>query len=177
MGTFKDIVRNSRKTEKAFKLGHTIKDENGDVEGIVEFVKKSGGIEPVAKSVTIRFTDGEVVLNVEDKTKRGIRVVFFEEERNHYHINVHSAILDATRPFHLLGRLPQILENLAQIGEGQSEGEKAFMNYFSKKKYPWFETWEGSSIFSISPIRSRPERTYNPTRFFYDPREAIFRCC
>ena len=169
MGTFKDIVRNSKKAEKVFKLGCTFKDENGDVEGIFEFVEKSGGIEPVAKSVTVKFTDGEIVLNIDDTAERGIRVVPFDEERNHYHIDLHSAIFDATRPFLLLGRLPQVLDNLAQIGEGQSEGGKAFMNYFSDKKYPWFETWEGPSVFSISPIRSRPERTYNPTRIFYDP--------
>ena len=32
MGTFKDIVRNSRKKEKTFTLGFSFSTENGDVE-------------------------------------------------------------------------------------------------------------------------------------------------
>ena len=45
MGIFKDIVRNSRKTEKVFKLGFTFGGQNEDIECTVEFVEKEGEIE------------------------------------------------------------------------------------------------------------------------------------
>ena len=40
MGIFKDIIRNSTKKEKTFKLGFTIRGRNEDVECTVEFLKK-----------------------------------------------------------------------------------------------------------------------------------------
>ena len=40
MGTFKNIVRNSRKKEKSFKLGFTFQDNKENVISTVEFVEK-----------------------------------------------------------------------------------------------------------------------------------------
>jgi hypothetical protein len=70
MGVFRDIVRNSRKTEKAFKLGFAFGGKNEDVECTVEFFEKKGGFEPAVKSITVKFTDGEMVLRrVDDITE------------------------------------------------------------------------------------------------------------
>ena len=62
MGVFRDIVRNSKKKEKAFELGFTFGGENEDLDFIVEFAEKKGGFEPIVKSITIKFIDGEMVL-------------------------------------------------------------------------------------------------------------------
>ena len=40
MGTFRDIVRNSRKKEKVFRLEFTSKHADEDVQWTVEFIKK-----------------------------------------------------------------------------------------------------------------------------------------
>ncbi len=162
MGTFKDIVRNSRKKEKTFTLGFTFRTENGDVEWTVQFVKKKGGIEPTAKSVTLTFTDSEIVLSADDKLPY-MRLASFDEEQNQYCIYVNSDILDTSPPLFLLGHLR---------GEGRSEGEKALANYLEKRERaipPWWKMRESLSVFSTAPIRSRPKRTYDPTREFYDP--------
>ena len=45
MGVFRDIVRNSKKKEKAFELGFTFGGENEDIECAVEFAEKKGGFE------------------------------------------------------------------------------------------------------------------------------------
>ena len=94
MGVFKDIVRNSRKTEKTFKLGFTLNWpdlEIDPVEYIVEFVEKKGGVEPVVRSITRKFTDGEIIVRANNIT--GVRLAFCDKKRNRYHIDVSSRTL------------------------------------------------------------------------------------
>ena len=164
MGTFRDIVRNSRKKEKAFTLGFTFRGENEDVECTVEFVEKKDGVEPVIKSIIMRFTDGEVVFKIGDKPERDARLVDFNEKQNQYQIDCGTDIFTNLS----LGIFLDFLE-------GQSEGKFALAKYLEAHENsvssvfrPW-EIWRTISVFSTSPIRSRPKRTYDPTREFYDP--------
>ena len=163
MGIFRDIVRNSRKTEKAFKLGFTFRGTNEDVECTVEFVKKEGGIEPVARSATLKFTDGEIVLSTVDVVGPYIRFTC-DKELNQYRVDVNSDFLDA--PFFLL-------RHVTHVRGEQSEGKVALANYLKKKEAhmgtPWWKMEEGLAVFSTAPTRSRPKRTYDPTREFDDP--------
>ena len=94
MGIFRDIVRNSRKTEKAFTLGFT----NGDVEYTVEFTEKRGGVEPVVRSITVKFTDGEIVIRASDTVGDRMRLASCDKEQNQYHIDVSSVALDIYPP-------------------------------------------------------------------------------
>ena len=97
MGIFRDIVRNSRKTEKVFTLGAT----NGDVEYTVEFAEKKGGVEPVVKSITVKFTGGEVVIRASDTVGDRMRLTSCDKEQNQYHIDVSSVVfgyLSSSRP-------------------------------------------------------------------------------
>ena len=92
-----------------------------------------------------------------------MRLASFNQEQNQYCIYVNSDILDTSPPLFFLGRLKE---------EGRSEGEKTLVNYLEKRKHairPWWEMREELSVFSTAPIRSRPKRTYDPTREFYDP--------
>ena len=164
MGTFRDIVRNSRKKEKAFTLGFTFRGENEDVKCTVEFVEKKDGVEPVIKSITMGFTDGEVVFKIGDKPERDARLVDFNEKQNQYQIDCGTDIFTNLS----LGIFLDFLE-------GQSEGKFALAKYLEAHENsvssvfrPW-EIWRTISVFSTSPIRSRPKRTYDPTREFYDP--------
>ena len=55
----------------------------------------------------------------------------------------------------------------------ESKGEITFSKYFKKKIKkiecsPW-DIFRTMSVFSTSPVRSRPKRTYDPTREFDDP--------
>ena len=59
--------------------------------------------------------------------------------------------------------------------KGQSDGKTALAKYLkargpavSSGYQPW-DIWDSVSVFSTSPIRSRPKRTYDPTREFDDP--------
>lgn len=164
MGTFKDIVRKSRKKEKAFTLGFTFRGENEDVEYTAEFVEKKGGVEPVINSITVKFTDGEIVFMTGDKLARDARLIDFDEKQNQYRIDCGTDIFTSLS----LGIFLKFLE-------GQSEGKIALAKYLEAHENsvssifgPW-EIWHTISVFSTSPIRSRPQRTYDPTREFYDP--------
>ena len=163
MGIFRDIVRNSRKTEKAFTLGFTFKDENEDIEWTVEFVEKEGGIEPSVRLVTLKFTDGEIVLSADNKSEVDIRLAFCNKKQNYYRADVDSNVLDRTR-------FPLLLDLLLFKGE---EVVKVFGNYLSEKEehvgLSWWKITEGIAVFSTSPIRSQPKRTYDPMREFDDP--------
>ncbi len=163
MGTFKDIVRNSRKKEKAFTLGFTFTGENEDVECVVDFVEKENGVEPIIKSMTMKFTDGEVVFKIGNEPQRDARLVSFDEKQNQYQVDCGTDILTNLS----LGIVLNFLE-------GQSEGKVALGKYLEAHENsvssifrPW-EVWRTISVFSTSPIRSRPKRTYDPTRESYD---------
>ena len=99
MGTFRDIVRNSRKKEKVFRIGFVSKYANEDIEWTVEFVEKKEGIEPTVSSVTITFIDGEIVIKAEDNTDMGMRLDSFNEKQNQYRIFCDVDVLNSIPSF------------------------------------------------------------------------------
>ncbi len=164
MGIFKDIVRISRKTEKTFRLGFAFRDKHEDIECVVEFVKKKGGDEPAIGSATITFTDGTIVLNSDGEEKGGLPYTYFNKEQDRYLIGVNSATLDSNSPSFLLSRF-------RHRGSRGTEVENALADYLHEKKGGLGDSWEmgGSPVFSMSPIRSQPKRTYDKMREFDDP--------
>ena len=165
MGTFRDIVRNSKKKEKTFKLGYVYKYDNENIEVTVEFTEKVRGIEPVVSSIIMKFTDGKIIFESEDKIDRDVRLISFNQKQNQYQIVTSSEVLNNYPLFLLL-----------HSSQGESEGEIAFSNYLKKKNkeaerrgFEPFDPLQNLSIFSTSPVRSRPKRTYDPTREFNDP--------
>lgn len=167
MGIFKDIVRNSKKKDKVFKLGFTFRQGNEDIECVVEFVRKKEGIEPAINLLTIKFIDGELICEPDDGvTGEVIRLVSFEEENNKYKIAYASSLQFRFPPFYLYHL----------ISRKSSKGVKALMRYLRNKEesmgkggFPQQMIMPDISAFSTSPIRSRPKRTYDPTRIFDDP--------
>ncbi len=162
MGTFRDIVRNSTKKEKNFKLGFASKYNNEDTETTIEFVEKKAGIEPVVSSITMKLIDGEIIVRSEDAMGRELRLDSFNEEQNRYKITCDTDRLNEYAVYFFFGPFTR-----------ESNSEIAFSEYFKKKvkKFecsPW-DIFREMSVFSTSPVRSRPKRTYDPTREFDDP--------
>ena len=169
MGIFRDILRNSRNNEKAFKLGFKVKFGNENVECTAEFVEKRGGFEPAVRSLTLNFTDGKVVVNVAEKEEElwpKMNLVSFDEEKNEYHLTCGSSELGFITPSFLFafGHLEEV-----------SEGEKAFNEYRKAKAESIEDNITGwlrlgsTEVFSAAPIRSRPGRTFDATRVSDDP--------
>ena len=163
MGIFRDIVRNSRKKEKAFKLGFTFEGDSEDVEYTVAFVQKRDGFEPAIKSMTLKFTDGEIVFKRGETGKDGVRLTDFDATKNQYHIEMS----DGFPPFFRFS--PFFIHIWMSMLKGK--GKHALEKYLKKKDMDKNDLGMMSAIsaFSTSPIRSRPKRTYDPTREFNDP--------
>lgn len=166
MGIFRDIVRNSTKKGNAFKLGFTFTGDREDVEYTVECIKKKDGLEPAIESVTTKFTDGEIVFKTKDTNDLpSIEISNYEDKLNKYHIDINNFphILD-------LNSFYSIAYGVIGLGIRSRYGDvgkKALQNYLKRKcdnigsiQIP---------VFSTSPVRSRPKRTYDPTREFNDP--------
>ena len=185
MGIFRDIVRSSRKTEKAFKLGFSITGGNEKVECTVEFAERRNSYETIVKSITMKFSDGEMVFTrIDDTTEWSIgapvqragattwtevqrmRLASIDEKRNHFRVDVDSHFLDHTSFPSLVDRVPY-----------RGEGERTLANYLEKKEnqvgVPWWRIGENLTVISASPIRSQPKRAYNLTSESYDPEGSV----
>ena len=172
MGTFKDIVRNSRKKEKIFKLGFASKYSNEDVEWTVEFVERKGGGEPTISSIAIRFSDGAVVFEIRDDSEMMMHLAAFDKKRNQYRVVCGADVFTRLS----LSSLLDFLDDLPiSFLKGDSAGKTALAKYLGartgaeRSRYDPWDIWNSLSVFSTSPIRSRPERTYDPMREFNDP--------
>ena len=162
MGNFRDIIRNSKNKEKSFKLGFASKYNNEDIETIIELVEKKKGIEQVVSSITMKLTDGEIIVRSEDSIDRELRLDSFDEEQHLYKIACNT---DRLNEYSVYFFFPSFTR--------ESKGEKAFTDYFEKKIKefgcsPW-DVFRTMSVFSSSPIRSQPKRTYDIVRNFDDP--------
>ena len=167
MGIFKDIVRNSKPKGNTFELGFAYKHTNEDVKWTVKFVEKKGGFEPAVSSVTLKFTDGEILLETGDNSITDSRLTSFNEKQNQYKIVCEDNKLESFFSyisFRLLG------DSSMDFLEGQPEGKSALENYLKKRRdsirriYGPGTIWPRGPVFSTSPIRSKPKRTYDPTR-------------
>ncbi len=168
MGIFRDIVRRSRKPEKNFCLGFNFEDKDELVEFTVRYIEKSGGLEPSVESMSIKFSDGEIVLKSRDNIKWRFEPTILDEKRNQYHLDVGTERLNSDDPF-----FPLIYFINKRLDE-KSEHQRAFSRYLRDKLEkgngflsPGYEPI--IPVFSTSPVRSRPKRIYDPTREFQDP--------
>ena len=167
MGTFRDIVRNSKKKEKKFQLGFTYKHNNENIQTTVELVEKNKGLEPTVNWVAIKLADGEIVIQVEDATKKETRLGSFDEKQNQYKIICGVDVLN--EPNFSFFFDPYFFTN-------ESKGEISFLKYldrtsdkFEESIYRPWDVFKTLLPLSTSPVRSRPKRTYDPTREFNDP--------
>ena len=167
MGIFRDIVRNSKNEKKVFKWGLSSNSRDEDVECVVEFVEKRGEFEPTVESVTLKFTDGKIVVKASDEQGLKPHLTSYDEKENEYHLICGSYAFG--------DRWPSYLFTFGLLGE-QSEGQIALKEFLEAKEESIggniFPTWMrlgSTAVFSIAPIRSRPERTYDATSVSDDP--------
>ena len=178
MGTFRDIVRRSKRPEKSFRLGLTFESKTEKVECTVEFVEKAGGFEPAVRSVTLGFADGEIVFRTDDSVEL-MDLVWADQERNQYRIGVEPGYFEWH--MQLDGPLTKLFEGtdfFDKNGEGRTECENSLRDFVMKKYWSihkgrdYVNEWgilEGIDVISTSPIRSQPKRTYDLTVEYNDP--------
>ena len=173
MGTFKDIVRNSTKKGQSFNLGFTCKYKNENLEWTVEFVQKKEGIEPTVNSATAKFSDGEIIFQTNEHVEWHINLAHSDEKRNQYRIDCEMGLLERPSFEFFFDLLKD--SRIRHASKGRSKEKIALEKYLESHETsersiygPW-DIGYNLSVFSTSAIRSRPKRTYDPTREFNDP--------
>ena len=159
MGNFEDVVRNSRKKGKTFKLGFNFEHGKENVEWILEFVEQKGKLEPAVDAASLRFSDGKIVCIPDFGLELDTHVADFDGENNQYHI-VHG--------YDLVSEFPPSAFLRYIMSGAESEDEKALQKYLKTKPTA---LWRDKPIlvFSIAPIRSHPKQSYNATEVSDDP--------
>ena len=159
MENFRDIVRNSRKKEKTFKLGFNFEHEKENVEWILEFGQEKKTHQPVVIAASLKFRDGEIACIRDFGLERDTHLADVDVTKNRYRI-IHGCNL--TSEFPPSAFLRQVM------CEADSEDEKALQRYLKTKPAT---LWQDKPIpvFSVAPIRSHPRPSYNSTKISDDP--------
>ncbi len=175
MGSFVDIVRKSNPRKKRFRLGVASQSEEGAIEYILECMEREKGSEPVVLEERYIFENGEIIVKEarqqDAHSNRGVfswldfRVTLERTDRiEKFAVETIRSSL-GRHAFELLEYLLFLMrveirdKDLPQL----SPGEVKFQN-FLKQSQP---LWSKASFYgtqSFAPIRSKPQRTYNPLK-------------
>ena len=178
MGAFADIARRSTPKKKSFMLGFEFKSENGgeEVKYFLTLTEKEKGSEPIVQEQRFFNSNDQVVL-VRDERETGA------ERRTRLRHNFENFIASTEesgrRTFLVKVREPfsymSFFENWEYawpiLREGRrniSSLEKEFRECAKRLSEPFRERWNGYS-YSFAPIRSKPQRTYDPLKETISP--------
>ena len=151
MGSFREVVRKSRPLLDSFKLGVTIAGDQGRrATYTAKLAELRGGARAEVDSATWFFDDYRIVV------RRGRDMSMREAShfiRNDGNLTIPERYFDyfQARPWALPTidsdpRARQLVESISSLGKDAR----------SLRRFPFFRAT------SIAPVRSRPERTYNP---------------
>lgn len=167
MGSFTDIVRKSNPKNNSFQLGIEIKDK--EQEGVLKYfltlIEKDKGSEPVIKDHKILFPSGNeiVIVKGELKNRKFFRVQSIEKKSNKK--NKFIVVADKFRweesPFYFARLI--LMESLLSNESNESNESKLLRNLI-KSELANYERSLFSDTYSIAPIRSKPQRTYDPLK-------------
>ena len=181
MGAFADIARRARSKNKDFQLGiETESQKDKILKCLLTFIEKDRGSEPIIQSTSWVFDEGKIIVSPNEDNQTGSAEV-----------QIHDVMKIGQKEFHVqtnrdrFGRdllsLYQLYSVLSDdISSGQSENfhgtpSNELFEFLNRRfpedelkrngRFPYPEL--GSyipPIYSISPIRSKPKRTYDPLK-------------
>ena len=181
MGTFADIVRKSNPRKRSFKLGFEYKseDKRENIEYLLILVEKEKGSEPVIQEQRVILPKNELVF-VEGKEKidapkrhgsssldsefsesieeRGFRRIVIGVSRHRLNTNISSNLI--------------YMAFEAADKRGESPGEKGFYKIVERLPGSLSGRRDGpyeENTYSFAPIRSKPQRTYDPLKEAISP--------
>lgn len=167
MGSFREIARRSRPLVQSFKLGMSFRNAVGQETAryLVELHEREGGARAAVKEVTWQLGDLRVVLLPSRSLARTSRHKIQISSSS-----INSFRLELGQPW--FGRFqarPWLLWRWFGWHDVEVTPEaKAFLRAIGDRIDDLFQPWVNlSPAKSIAPIRSKPERTYNP--FFDEP--------
>lgn len=174
MGAFADIVRKSSPRKKSFLLGFEFQSENRRIEYFAKLTEK--GSEPVIQEQKIIFPGNEIVLVKEeqdaeqldenDSARREFKVVDFSEEDGNKKFRVRVLLpFFGVSAFTMLGYSRYIFREDPKKLPPKEEKFRLCIEEFSKLG----DIEDAWGSYSFAPIRSKPQRTYDPLKENINP--------
>ena len=158
MGSFIDIVRRSKagrgkKNIQNFEIGISY---NNNIKYNFSFKEKKAGAEPVIKQVRVDFKN--ISFRCEEK---GGEIFFITKDNKSNKVNKENKTFsldnDISPAWHIID--PYIPRKF--LSDKKKQG---VFNEELKHLRSWTKRLFSDSIFNLAPIRSKPQRTYNPIK-------------
>ena len=178
MGAFADIVRRSNPKKKRFQIGFAFQSANGSMEYILNCVEKTKGSEPVVSEERFISENGEIICKeVERLSRRSDDAIFSSDIAD-----VRSGEIDGIQRFNV-SVIPSSLgiaafETLRQLWfwiqrQDKNRGRPELLpDAVQFREFLELIDQAGRSSFgtqSFAPIRSKPQRTYDPLKETMSP--------
>ncbi len=172
MGTFYDIVRRSNPKKKDFGLGFRYEIEGKQLELFLTLMEEDKRSEPAVSSVSWKFESGQITFLPTDKTSEAKpdTIIVQKEGDNQFVIGwpgdsftIGGLLYD---PQFLFIRLENTLFGKEHEEDQFDAVEKELFEFLEVQQdilndLPFFNK---SNVNSIAPVRSKPQRTYNPLK-------------
>ena len=179
MGYFADIVRRSNPGKKRFQIGFTFQSDTGrSVEYILTCVERAKGSEPVVSEETFLFENGEIICeeveNLPHSSDSAIlsadRIAVRLEEGDdiqRFRVSVIPFSIGIA-PFEKLGQLRLWMQRQDK-SRGKSEPSPVEVQFRDLLELVHQAGISLLGAHSFAPIRSKPQRTYDPLKETISP--------
>ena len=165
MGTFADIARKARAQKEDFALGIEVENAGKSAKYMLYFREKAGGPEPVVYRAVCDFDDGQIIIETAEKetgNESDYKPITIKAgaKKNHFRVIYHERSLMSVskvifEPYYVL------LFDHKHARKQVSNVSEQYSKYLESKKILW--RWRDKMpSSSVSPIRAKPQRTYDP---------------
>lgn len=177
MGAFADIVRRARPPKESFQIGFGFQGETEreTAEYLLTLAEKERGSEPVVREQKLVSPDSELVFREKTTSLPGRRSDFSDDlevaaivrigEKKKFFVDSPHVNRGA---FFLLSSLYDLFEDEDQetLSPGKQELQQSLREnpLLSLEEDLPLSAYDVYGVFSFAPIRSRPQRTYNPLK-------------
>ena len=164
LGAFADIVRSSRPKKGSFQLGIELRPEGPEaIQCSLTIAERDEGSEPVAQELKVLFSNSnEILLKKSSRQEsRGKEYLYVESVQEKPNGGKQFVIVS---PFLALRELRWLLPKYRKNEESITPEENELYKFIEARKEMFFYSEKFPYMYSFAPIRSRPQRTYNPLR-------------
>ena len=182
MGAFTDIVRRSNPRKKRFRLGFVFQSDIGSMEYVLECIERERGSEPAILEERFVFENGEIIFGTADPLVRLKYRPFFSEQGQHYprKNECRSEVYRRADATILLGRRKTSLQKARSLAvldkriqdeffPKSSPARVQLQKFLENSRPVWDRVAFPVTIQSFAPIRSKPQRTYDPLKETVSP--------
>ncbi len=163
LGAFADIVRVSRPRKESFRLGAELFHEKETLEYSLTVTERDEGSEPIIQEMRMLFTDGnEIVLKKDDRqvknqsNKRNFQIQHVEGGKKKF------VIIPLGSPTVMRGLFMDLFYR--GYNEQALTSEEEELRNFLQKYRTVLSSRNSPKAHSFAPIRSKPQRTYDPIK-------------